>query len=271
MPGAGVSLRDLWGVFLAVGIVLGFFVGLLTGALVFPHPSPTRTFSVPSGLPPLMNCFGGETCSASGPSTDGSGTTCVVSGFSETAGDFLYVAINYMAGTDRIISVADGGVDSFNYVAGEFANDQSVAFYTVSSVHGGTVTITVTLSVVEFGTCTVGQLSAGTTVGVIGPGGTVASGESLSVTNAAVHEPALLMALFGATRPTGTAFVTVSAGGGSGWQIASQWTGYTYNGTAQILYGENDGASGTVIFTWQVGNTQTPSISGIAVEFYLGV
>ncbi len=75
------------------------------------------------------------------------------------------------------------------------------------------------------------------------------------------------MALFGATRPTGSATVTPSSG--SGWMIESQETGYTYGGANQYLYGLNDSASGAVTFTWRVGNTQTPSISGIVVEFYL--
>ncbi len=94
----------------------------------------------------------------------------MISGFSETPGDFMYVAINFMASTHQITSVADDGVDSFSAVAGEFANDQSVAFYDVPSESGGAVTITVTLSAVEFGSCTVGQLSSGTTVGVVGAG-----------------------------------------------------------------------------------------------------
>jgi hypothetical protein len=192
---------------------------------------------------------------------------CVISSFSEIAGGFIYLAINYLAGTNVITSVSDGGTDTFAYVGGEFANSQSVAFYDVAFEHGGTVTISVTLSTAEYGSCTAGALSQGTVVGVVGTGSSIAAGESLSVANAATHEPSLLMALFGATRPTGTPTVKVSSG--STWQVAQPYTGTSSLGTAQSLYGDNDSASGTVTFTWHVGNSQTPSISGIAVEFYL--
>lgn len=274
MVGVGSPPRDTRFVWLALGVAVGLCVGLLIGAFELPHSSssvPSATHSVPSGLPPVSNCFGGGGCSAADPTTNGSGTSCIVSGFAETPGDFLYVAISYTGGSNKVTSVADDGADSFNFVAGEFANNESVAFYDVMSVRGGSVTVTVALSSVAFGTCTVGQLTAGTELGVVGPGASTPASWYLSVTNAALHEPALIMALFGATRPTGTPSVTISPGGmDAGWQIAGQWTGYTYDGAAQVLYGENDVSSGTVEFTWQVGNSQTPSISGIALEFYLG-
>lgn len=270
---SGVQRGRTGAMWLAVGIAVGLSVGVLAGDLVFAHttgPSPPTTFSVPSGLPPVSNCFGGGTCAASNPTTDGSGLDCVISDFAETAGDYLYVAVNYAGGINITTSVSDGGADSFHYVAGEFANNQSVAFYDVPSDHGGLVTITVMIDASDFGACTAGQLTPGTEVGVIGPGASVASAPYLSVSNAALHEPSLLMALFGATRPTGTPYVVLSGGVGIGWLIGSQWTGYTYNGTGQTLYGVNDGVSGTVTFTWVVGNTQTPSISAIVVELYLG-
>lgn len=273
MEGGGLQPGRTGAVWLAVGVAVGLSVGLLAGDLVFAHAtssSPPPTFSVPSGLPPVSSCFGGGTCGASNPTTNGSGFDCVISGFAETMGDYLYVAVNYAGGIDMITSVSDGGADSFHYVAGEFANNQSVAFYDVPSDHGGLVTITVMISASEFGACTAGQLTPGTEVGVVGPGGSVASASYLSVSNAALHEPSLLMALFGATRPTGTPYVVLSAGVGIGWLIGSQWTGSTYDGTAQTLYGVNDGVLGTVTFTWVVGNTQTPSISAVVVELYLG-
>ena len=249
-------------------------MGLLLGAYVLPHstatsPPPAR-FPVPSGLPPVTTCFGGGNCTAGVPTTNGSGTTCVIAGFSETASGFLYLAVNFAGGSDLILSVSDGGVDSFDFVAGEFANNQSVALYDVPSEHGGTVSITVTIGRTDFGACTAGQLSAGTKVGSIGAGYSVASGTGLSVFDDGSYAPSLQMALFGATRPTGNPFVTVAPQSGIAWNLANDWTGFTYDGTAQVLVGENDTASGGVTFTWTVGNTQTPSISGIAVQFYLG-
>ncbi len=73
-------------------------------------------------------------------------------------------------GSNMVTSVGDGAIDTFVYTGGEFANQQSVTFYDVSSESGGTVTITVTLSAAEYGTCRAGQLSAGTAVGVVGIG-----------------------------------------------------------------------------------------------------
>jgi hypothetical protein len=37
----------------------------------------------------------------------------------------------------------------------------------------------------------------------------------------------------------------------------------------EFLYGVVEDVPGTVIFNWHVGNDQVPTISGIAVEFYL--
>ncbi len=211
------------------------------------------------GIP--SNCFGGGSCL-------GPGTSCVMSNVYETAGDFMLIAINYKADGNLIGGVSDGGVDQFTFVGGEFANSQSVAFYDVTSEHGGGVTLYVTLTAAEYGSCTAVGLSPGTAVGVVGQGDSTSAGESLSVTNTAIHEPSLLMALFGATRPTGSPSVTVSSG--STWPVAQPYTGTASLGTAQSLYGDDDTGSGTVTFTWHVGNTQTPSISGIAVEFFTG-
>jgi len=260
--------------FLVIGVAIGLVLGFVLGTLGEPAGSSnSRTphgTSVPSWLPTVSSCFGGSPCNATSTTTNGSGTSCVVPGFVETAGDFLYVAINYMAGSDLVVSIGDGGVDSFTFVAGVFANQQSVAFYDVPDETGGNVTITVSISQVEFGSCTVGQLSAGTSLGVIGPGQSVPGSFDLSVTNSALHEPSLIMALFGATRPTGSPIVTVTPGGGIPWAMGGVWTGTTFLGDAQELVGIDAESSGMVTFNWQVGNSQTPSISGIALEFYSG-
>jgi hypothetical protein len=266
---------------LVVGIAAGLVVGLLVGVLIVAPPSSggspgsgratgtNRTGPVPFGPPPTSNCFGGEVCGGSAPTVNGSGTVCQISGFAETPGDFLYVAINYLGGTNQVLSVTDGGLDSFQYVGGEFANAQSVALYDVLSAHGGPATISVTLGAPEFGACTVGELTGGTQA-LFGDGDAAPDNLALSVAYAAVHAPSLLLTLFGATRPTGSAFVSVS-GGATGWLVAGPYTGYTYEGTAQALYGENDTSSGVVTFTWQTGNGQAPSIRAIVVELYLAI
>ncbi|GEM_PF-477375 len=216
----------------------------------------------PSGPAPASNCFGGGTCS--GASGDGQGTTCVISSFSEITGDFLYVTVNYLGGTNVISSVTAGSV-SASYIGGEFANSQSVAFYDVVSEHGGTVTITVTISIAEYGTCRVGQLTAGTTVGVVGTGANN-YGASLSVTNIATHQPSLLLALIGSTRPSGAYTMASPAGN---WVVgANQATG-TNPGTESALYGYNDSASGTVTFAFTCNPYSGVYISGIVVELYL--
>jgi len=273
--GPRMPSRDSKWVILAVGIGIGLVFGLLIEGLVLSPSSPhagtvsSPPATVPSGLPPVSTCFGGGYCNGTAPTTNGSGTACQIPGFSETAGDFLYVAINYMNGTDLIASVSDGGVDSFSYIGGEFANDQSVAFYDVPSDHGGEVTVTVTISQAEFGACTVGQLSPDTKVGSIGTGASVANWSSLTVSNPGSQSPSLLLALFGSTRPTGDPIVATFPPNGTVWNLANQWTGSTYDGTAQVLCGEDDLTSGTVLFTWSTGNGQIPSISGISVQFYL--
>jgi hypothetical protein len=192
----------------------------------------------------------------------------VITGFPATPGDFLYLAVSFSGGTDQITSVADTVADAFDYVAGEFQNNQSVALYAVPSERGGTDNITVTISARQFGICTVGQLNPGTMVGTIGSGASVSGAENLTVTNDAGQTPALLMALFGATRPTGASFVSVPTLG-DGWEISNQATGFTFNGDSQFLYVADVETAGSVAFTWQVGNTQTPSISGVVVELYL--
>lgn len=231
----------------------------------------TPSFSGPSGPAPTSNCFGGANpCTGTGTSTTaGKGTTCVISSFAETAGDFMYVGISYLANTNIITSVADGGVDSFSYVGGEFSTSQSVAFYDVSSEYGGTVTITVTISTAEFGTCRVGQLTAGTTVGVVGMGGNANSDSytSLSVTNSPVYEPSLLLALFGSTRPSGPWESPLPSGS---WITGGfQETGYN-PGTNSEVIGYNDTALGMVTFTQTLENSGYDIyLSGIVVEFYL--
>lgn len=236
--------------------------------------SPSGPLKIPwvaTTSAPTTNCFGGANpCTGTSTSTTaGEGTTCVISSFWETAGDFMYVAVNYLAGTNLITSVSDGGTDAFTYIAGEFATGQSVALYDVGSVHGGTVTITVTLSTAEFGTCRVGQLSAGTTVGVVGAGGTANSDTdtSLEVTNTAAHEPSLLLALFGSTRPSGP---WEPPSPSSAWIMGGFLeTGYN-PGTNSELIGYNDTTSGTVTFTQTLENSGYDIyLSGIVVEFYL--
>ncbi len=224
--------------------------------------SSTPTYSYPSGPAPINNCLGGGTCS--GATGDGEGPTCVISSFSETAGDFLYVTVNYIGGTDVISSVTAGSV-SASYIKGEFENSQSVAFYDIPSEQGGTVTVTVTLNTAEYGSCRAGQLSPGTTVGVVGAGNSTASGTSLSLTNAATHEPSLLLALFGNTRPSGSWGPLIPSG--AWYDGPNPGSGTTSLGTGSGLVGYNDTASGKVTFIFSVA--YAVSISGIAVEFYL--
>jgi hypothetical protein len=188
----------------------------------------------------------------------------VISSFSETAGDFLYVTVNYVGATNVISSVTAGSV-SASRIGGEFENSQSVAFYDVTSEPGGTVTVTVTLNTAEYGSCRAGQLSPGTTVGMVGAGNSTASGTSLSLTNAATHEPSLLLALFGNTRPSGS-WGPLSPSG-AWYDGPNPGTGTTSLGTGSGLVGYNDTASGTVTFT--LSTAYAVSISGIAVEFYL--
>ncbi len=222
------------------------------------------SFSVSEIGAPSSNCFGGAPCTdPPGGTTAGSGTTCVISSFSESRGAFMYVAINYLAGSDVISSVSDGGVDTFQYVGGEFANSQSVAIYDVLAEHGGTVTVTVTLSAAKFGSCVVGQLSAGTTVGVVGSGASIASGTSLSVTNSAAHEPSLLLAMIASTRYSGA--WQLSSPSGAWWMVNQDLTGSDPGSNGNIIL-YNDTHSGTVTFSISTANSV--SISGIVVELY---
>lgn len=237
--------------------------------------SSTPGFTGPSGPAPVSNCFGGASpCTGTSTSTTaGEGTTCVISSFSETAGDFLYVAVNYRGSTNVISSVTAGSV-SASYIGGEFATSASVAFYDIPSEAGGTVTITVTLSTAEFGDCRAGQLSAGTTVGVVGPGGTTysATATALSVTNTPVYEPSLLLALFDSTRPSGA--WTYSGNPSGSWVTGGNLlTGYN-PGTNSYMFGYNDTTSGTVTFSVTLGDTASSGngniyLSGIVVEFYI--
>lgn len=263
-PGQGsrtpVKSRTALYVNISIIVVAAVIIGAFAASGVF----SSKSSSPPSGLAPISNCFGGGTCIGPSGTSNGSGTTCVLSSFSETAGDFLYVAIDYLAGSNMVTSVGDGAIDTFVYTGGEFANQQSVTFYDVSSESGGTVTITVTLSAAEYGTCRAGQLSAGTAVGVVGIGNSTASGTSLSMTNAATHEPSLLLGMIGSTRPSGAYSMIAPAGN---WLTGGQ-QGTGYNpGTESGLYGYNDTASGPVTFAFTTGTSV--SISGIVVEFYL--
>jgi len=242
-----------------------------SGAGYVYSPPASSLQPLPSVQNPSSNCFGGGTCIGPSGTSNGSGWTCVISGFSESAGDFLYVAINYLYNMNIVSSVSDGGGDTFTFVGGEFASQQSVAFYDVTSEHGGTVTITVTLSAIEFGTCRAGQLSPGTMVGVVGTGGNAnaIAGTSLTVTNTATNEPSLLMALFGSTRPSGG--WTDSSPPGSWVMGGLQLTGYNPGANSELI-AFNDTSSGTVNFTMQLGNSGYDIyLSGIVVEFYLGV
>jgi len=226
-----------------------------------------RSGQYPTGQGPTSNCFGGGTCY--GASGEGHGTTCVISSFSETAGDFLYMTVNYLAGTNVISSVTAGSV-SASYIGGEFAPSASVAFYDIPSEAGGSVTITVLLTAPEYGDCRAGQLSAGTTVGVVGLGSTTdnATDTSLSVTNAGSHEPSLLLAQFSSSRPSGAWSLPSPAGG---WMTGGQLATGTNPGTESALYGYNDTLVGTVTFTETLGDSGNGNIylSGIVVEFYL--
>jgi len=229
-------------------------------------PSSLRSAAVVSGAPPVSNCFGGAPCIGSEGTTNGSGTTCVISGFSETAGAFLYVVINYLDGTDIITSVADGGADQFNFVAGEFLNDQSVAFYDVPAEHGGPVTITVTISGVAFGTCRAGQFPQGTLLGSVGTGNSTGGGMSLDLTNPAAHAPSLLLVMMGSSRPSGG--FTMTSPSGTWVTGGQQLTGWN-PGTDSYLYAYNDTTAGPI--TFDLTSVSPVSISGFAVEFYSGV
>jgi hypothetical protein len=253
-----------------------FFVHAAAGGIqLSPNPSSDLSAAIASPSGPLKipwvattsastsSCFGGGSCDSAG---DGLGTTCVISGFFETAGDFMYVAINYLAGNNLVTSVTDTVGDVFTSVGGVYENSQSVAFYDEPLDHGGFATVTVTISSAEYGSCQVGQLSAGTTVGTVEARNSVASGSSLSLTIDPSQVPSLLLALFGATRPTGAP--TISAPGGT-WTMEDEYTGSSSLGTAGFLYGYNASASGANTFTWVTGNGETPSISGIVVELYL--
>jgi hypothetical protein len=223
--------------------------------------------------PVSSNCFGGGTCTGtSSYATNGEGTTCVISSFFELPGYFMLIAINYLGSTNIISSVtADGsnGAYSASYIGGEFGSDSSVAFYEIASEAGGSATITVTLSSSAYGDCKVGQLPGGTSVGTVGAGGNANSetDTSLSVTNAALHEPSLLLALFGSTRPSGPWEPAVPL---NSWIVGGdQLTGYN-PGTNTELIGYNDTAAGTVTFTQTLGNSgYNIFLSGIVVEFYL--
>jgi hypothetical protein len=189
----------------------------------------------------------------------------VISGFSETSGSLLYVVVNYLAGTDLITSVSDGGFDQFAYVAGEFAPAQSVAFYDVTSDHGGTLTIVVTISNVEFGTCRAGELAAGTEVGSVGTGNNTLAGTLLDVSNPAAHSPSLVLAIIGSDRPSGAyAMPTPNGNWLTGGQQGTGWN----PGTESALYAYNDTGTAPVTFGFVCGSAV--SISGIAVEFYSG-
>jgi hypothetical protein len=188
-----------------------------------------------------------------------------MSSFAETAGAFMYVVVNYLDGSDIITSVADGSVDQFDYVGGEFANVQSVAFYDVPVEHGGTVTITVTISSVEFGSCRAGQLTPGTQVGDIGIGNSTGYGTSLDLTNPAGHAPSLLLAIIGTSRPSGAS--TMSAPAGNWLDGGGLGTGWN-PGANSDMYGYNATVPGTVTFAYSC--TSPVSISGIAVEFVRG-
>jgi len=257
---------------LVFGVAIIVLGGALAWFLLVPSSSSsgsTGPSSVPSGTPTVSNCFGGGLCNSTSPGSDGSGTTCTVSGFSETPGDLLYVAVSFNNGSDLITSVSDNGTDSFSFLAGEFAYEQGVAFYDTPAAHGGTVSITVTISETEYGVCTVGELTAGTKVGEIGPGASTAASMFLGASDDVSHAPSLILALFGATRPTGTPTVVQIPGDALAPTWGGDWVGYTYAGAAQMLCAGNVSEPGTASFNFQVGNTQTPSITAIAVDFYL--
>jgi hypothetical protein len=219
---------------------------------------------VPSGPAPVDNCFGGTPCAGtSDGSTAGKGTTCSVA-ITETAGDFLYFALNYGSGSNLGSALGDGGADSFNYLGGEFSDGDSVAFWDVPSDHGGSVVISATLTEAEYGTCWAGQLSPGTVAGSVGTGGATQSGSSLTVSVSPYYQPSLLMVLFGAQRPTGSSSISSPAGTTL---LGTQDTGYV-PGTGDLLgsYVDSGSAGTAVSFTMQAGYSDV-AMSGIAVEF----
>jgi hypothetical protein len=223
------------------------------------------------GAVPISDCFGGGICSGPSGGSAGYGTTCIIYDYSEPAGDFMYVAINYQGSTNVISSVADGSVDQFTPVetgsAGpgsvSSSDAQFVAFWDVPSTAGKEVTITVTLSTAEFGSCTVGLLSANSIVGSLHAIGVV-DGYSWSYSNAAAHEPSLVLAFIGATRPTGT--TTESVSGGTNWELENLATGSSNDGANQYLYGDDYSQSGALTFTWTSSYSST--IAGLTVEIY---
>ena len=179
-------------------------------------------------------------------------------------GDTMYVAVSWASSSDPITQVLDGNFDTFDYISGEYVNGMSVAFYEVPSEVGGMVTVTVSLVSAAYGTCYVGQLTAGSALGAVGAGNSVGPGNSLSLSNPATNGPSFLLALVGATRPSGA--FTMSAPAGN-WLVGPQ-EGTGYNpGTETAIYGYDAGGAGKVTFSFTTGNTV--SISGIVVEFYL--
>jgi len=255
--------------FVVVVLALVMVTAVLSGPSVNARrsdlPSSLRSAAIVSGAPPVSNCFGGAPCTGPSATTNGSGTTCVISDFTETAGAFLYVVINYLYGTDLITTVADSGADQFAFVAGEFSNDQSVAFYDVPAEHGGTVTITVTVSEALFGTCRAGQFPQGTMVGSIGAGNSTDFGYDLDLENPAAHAPSLILVMMGSSRPSGG--FTMTSPSGSWVTGGQQLTGWN-PGTDSYLYAYNDSTAGPVSF--DLTCVSPVSISGFAVEFYSG-
>jgi hypothetical protein len=218
------------------------------------------------GAGPVSACFGGANpCTGSTDGTTaGEGTSCVISSYYETQYDFLYLVVAYRGGSNVISSVSDGGLDNFHLVDWYFANLESVAVYDVDAAHGGTVTITVTLSTSEYGSCQIGELTAGTAVGSVGTAGGTADGTGLSVSNNAPHYPSLLMGFFGSTRATGP-WVQVSPYGD--WIAGGQQlTGDIPGNILQVMaYNATTSGGATIEESIEWAN----SMSAIAVEFYL--
>jgi hypothetical protein len=221
---------------------------------------PVAVYPYPLILPgTVSSCFGGGTCSGS--DGDGYGTTCVAS-LTEVGGDVMFVAVSGW-GLSSKLSVSDG-VDSFYYIGGEYST-AGAALIEVKSEHGGSVKVTVTSTGGSVsGTCTIGQLSPGATVAVVGSGNAIGSGTSLTVTNSG-YTPGMILALFSSTRPSG-AWTLASPTGG--WLVGGQGiTGYNDPGSISELFAFNDTKTGTVAFTASV--TSSVAISGFAVAFYL--
>jgi hypothetical protein len=250
----------------AVGVVGEFTAGI-----------PTTQGNV------ATNCFGGSPCtSTSSSSSAGSGQTCTISNFGETAGDLMFLAVDFDGVGNAITGISDNLKDSFAGADGTYLGyGEGVDIYYVASEVGGTATIKVQLASSAYGSCMAGQLPAGTTLGV-SDANSVSGTSSLSVGVTTGPSPSYILGFFGGTRPTGTPTYSVSGATAqtSTLTIGSQETGYSTSGGAvagsnAYLYGFAFNPTGsytntptpTVNFAWATGNGQVIDTSGVEVQF----